>query len=129
MDILTVLDDFRKRISHLETDSVEMHDRMGKVEDKCSGAWKTINEQKTEIRELREDMRQMRTKLESVEIDVKDLKLTNTKNSRLLKVIIALLSVCLVICGAFFIYIWKHDAELARAVLSLGSTIATNVAL
>lgn len=122
MDLLAVIDDMRHRISRLEEDNVSTHDRLGKVEDKCSGAWKTINEQKTEIRDMREEMRQMRNKLDGVEADVKSLKQAQNRNENLLKVIIALLCLCLVICVSFFVYIWRHDAELAKSILALGSS-------
>ena len=60
--------------------------------------------------------------------DVKIVKSQQGGINRKLKILLAVVSVLSVISVGFFVYIWKHDAELAKSILALGSTIAKTVA-
>lgn len=119
MDILTVLDDFRKRISHLENDSVEIHDRMGRVEDKCSGAWKTIAETKDDFRQFKDEVKK---DMNALRDDIKELKAKERQKSILLVILLIVSGFSLLVSIVFFISIWKNDRQTAEALLALGGT-------
>ena len=108
------MDALETRVMNLEQNQIKLFDRMGKVEDKASAAWKMINEVKEDVKELKEDM--------------KEMKLAQIKQGKVLKILCVVMCVLTVIVGGFFVYIWRHDAELAKSILSLGTTIGTLVA-
>lgn len=110
----SIIKDFGARLGKVESDQIRLFDRMGKVEDKASSAWKMINEVKEDVRELKEDM--------------KEMKLAQAKQGKVLKTLCIVMCVLTVIVGGFFVYIWRHDAELAKSILSLGTTIGSLVA-
>ena len=103
------MDSLETRVMQLEQNQIMLFDRMGKVEDKASSAWKTINEVKEDVRELKEDM--------------KEMKVGQSKQNKILKTLCIVMCILTVIVAGFFIYIWKHDAELAKSILTLGTTI------
>ena len=113
--------DLEQRVFALETDIKHLFDRMGKVEDKAASAWNTI-------REVNQRMDKIEERMETVEADVKQIKSEQGSMSRMLKVLIVMMSVIGVICVGFFVYIWRHDAELAKSILTLGTTIGKIVA-
>lgn len=113
--------DLEQRVFTLETDIKHLFDRMGKVEDKSEGAWKTIRETKSEITTLRQEVDELKK-------DVKQMKSEQAGMSKKLTAIMVILSVLGVICLGFFVYIWRHDAELAKSILTLGTTIGSIVA-
>ena len=108
------MDALETRVMNLEQNQIKLFDRMGKVEDKASAAWKMINEVKEDVKELKEDM--------------KEMKLAQAKQGKVLKTLCIVMCVLTVIVGGFFVYIWRHDAELAKSILSLGTTIGSIVA-
>ncbi len=116
--------DLETRVYNNERDIKQLFDRMGKVEDKSSGAWKTIGEQKTELSQVKADVKVLTDKVTSMEVDMKEQKLAMKQQNRMLKVIITLLAVYGVISLGFFIYIWRHDAELAKGIMSFGAGVA-----
>lgn len=105
---------YETRLINAEQDIKRLFDRMGKVEDKASSAWKTINEVKEDVRELKEDM--------------KEMKVGQAKQGKILKTLCVVMCVLVVIVGGFFVYIWRHDTELAKSILTLGTTIGKLVA-
>ena len=113
--------DIEQRVYTLEQDIKTLYDRMGKVEDKAAGAWNTI-------REINGRMDKIEKRMETVEADVKQIKSEQGSMSKKLTAIMVILSVLGVICVGFFVYIWKHDAELAKSILTLGTTIGKIVA-
>lgn len=108
------MDGIETRVFTLEQNVTKLFDRMGKVEDKASAAWKMINDVKEDVKELKEDM--------------KEMKLAQAKQGKVLKILCIVMCILTVIVGGFFIYIWRHDAELAKSILSLGTTIGSLVA-
>lgn len=113
--------DLEQRVFTLETDIKHLFDRMGKVEDKAASAWNTI-------REVNQRMDKIEKRMETVEADVKQIKSEQAGMSKKLTSIVVILSVLGVICIGFFVYIWRHDAELAKSILTLGTTIGKIVA-
>lgn len=123
MDIEAVIHDIQK-------DLITVHDRLGKVEDKAAGAWNTIREINADVSRLREDVKGLRRDLVSLtdrftkmEADVKEQKQTIKTMSVLVKVLIGISVFTSVVSIGFFIYIWRHDAELAKGLLTLGSAV------
>lgn len=114
------LQNHEDRLNKMQGDLQCLFDRMGKVEDKASGAWKTINEVNTKVDNL--DKR-----VQGLEYDVKEVKVSQDKMGKTLKVITVICSITLVISLGFFAYIWKHDAELAKSILALGTSVATHI--
>lgn len=127
MDNDAQLQNIETRLQRLEADSISMHDRMGKVEDKASAAWKTINEVNTKVDKIEEKVNSIDQRMNSFEGDIKGLKVSQAQNSKDLKWIkwLVIFSACISV--AFFIYIWRHDADLAKSILALGSTVATAI--
>lgn len=109
------------RIRDLERNQNTLFDRMGKVEDKTDSAWHTLRETKGEITTLRQEVDELKA-------DVKQMKSEQEGMSKKLTAVIIILSVIGAISVGFFVYIWKHDADLAKSILSLGTTIGTIVA-
>lgn len=120
MDYDLQLQNIETRLQRLEADSFVMHDRMGKVEDKASAAWKTINEVNTKVQNIE-------AKVNTMEKDIKELKVSQSQNGKDLKWIKWLVIFSSAISVLFFVYIWRHDADLAKSILALGSTVATAI--
>ena len=121
MDIERIIENLEQRVQKLEDNQTFLFDRMGKVEDKTDSAWHTLRETKGEIATLKQEV-------EELKADVKQMKSEQASMSRKLTAIMVILSVLGVICLGFFVYIWRHDTELAKSILTLGTTIGTIVA-
>ena len=63
--------DTETRLYNLERDNADIRDRLGKVEDKASSAWKTINE-------MKEDVSDIYDKIEDLASDVSAIKAAQT---------------------------------------------------
>ena len=113
-EIMNIEEDLQQRVFRAEKDITILYDRMGKVEDKASSAWKTINEVKNTVHELVED--------------VKDLKVSQKGINRSVKRLSVLVGVLTVVSIFFFIYIWRHDAELAKSIVTLGTLVGNAIA-
>ena len=112
----------------LQQDVKELFGRMGKVEDKASGAWKTINETHERMKRIEHRMDRVEEKLDSLEVDVKDLKSTQRSITKTLKTLSFLVGVMVVISIGVFVYIWRHDAELAKSIITLGTLVTKGIA-
>jgi len=121
MDTERIIENLEQRVQKLEDNQTSLFDRMGKVEDKTDSAWHTLRETKGEITTLRKEVDELKS-------DVKEMKSEQAGMSKKLTAIMVILSVLGVICVGFFVYIWKHDAELAKSILTLGTTIGKIVA-
>lgn len=122
MDILDYINTLDKRVGRLEESNISLHDRMGKVEDKASSAWKHINE-------VHDRMNRIENKVEGLEKDIKEVKIVQDKSAKTLKGLLVCSAVLCVICASFFLYIWRNDAELAKMVLSFGAQVGTGLAV
>ncbi len=127
--------DLETRMHEVEKNLINVFDRLGKVEDKASGAWKTIAEvnnrmdqMEHRIGKVEEGISHLQDENKVIKEDVKIVKSQQGGINKKLKILIAVVSVLSVISVGFFVYIWKHDAELAKSILALGSTIAKTVA-
>lgn len=127
--------DLEERVHEIEKNQLDIYARLGKVEDKASGAWKTIAEvnnrmdqMEHRIGKVEEGISHLQDENKVIKEDVKIVKSQQGGINRKLKILIAVVSVLSVISVGFFVYIWKHDAELAKSILALGSTIAKTVA-
>ena len=69
-----------------------------------------------------------RNSVKELKEDMKEMKLAQAKQGKVLKTLCIVMCVLTVIVGGFFVYIWRHDAELAKSILSLGTTIGSLVA-
>lgn len=105
-----------ERLQRLEASVESLSLRLGKTEDKASEAWNTI-------REINSRMDKVEKRMETVEADVKQIKSEQASMNKSLKVLIGVVAGLCVIVGGFLVYIWKHDAELAKSILGLGSMI------
>lgn len=105
-----------ERLQRLEASVESLSLRLGKTEDKASGAWNTI-------REINSRMDKVEKRMETVEADVKQIKSEQASMNKSLKVLIGVVAGLCVIVGGFLVYVWKHDAELAKSILGLGSMI------
>ena len=59
--------DIEQRVYNLERDHADFRDRLGKVEDKASAAWKSINETKEDVGDLYD-------KIDELTKDVQEIK-------------------------------------------------------
>ncbi len=116
------------RVYTNERDIKAIYDRLGAVEDKSSGAWRTIAEQRDEMANVKADVRTLTDKVTGMEVDMKEQKISMKEQRRLLKVIVILLVVYGVISVGFFIYIWRHDADLAKSLLTFGTMVGGAIA-
>lgn len=134
MDIDDILKSHETRIQDLEVASRDHAGRIAKVEDKTDSAWHRIRETQQDISrlndkvdELDKNVKDVQKGLVVVNEDVKVMKSQQKSDSLKMKVIILIVSVSLVISIGFFIYIWRHDRELAKELLSFGMTAARTV--
>lgn len=134
MDIDDILKSHETRILDLEVASRDHAGRIAKVEDKTDSAWHRIRETQQDISrlndkvdELDKNVKDVQKGLVVVNEDVKVMKSQQKSDSLKMKVIILIVSVSLVISIGFFIYIWRHDRELAKELLSFGMTAARTV--
>ena len=95
--------DTETRLYNLERDNADIRDRLGKVEDKASSAWKTINEMKEDVSDiydkiddLARDVQTIKSVQDSMEIDVKEIKVKQDGMLQSIK----LLRNCMIIVGA-----------------------------
>ena len=119
--------DIDVRVDRLEQQYTNMVDRISKVEDKSAGAWNTIREINGRMDKLEETVKQIKSEQQSIKEDVKIVKTQQGGINRSLKVLIGVVGFLCVISIGFFVYIWKHDAELAKSILTLGSTVVHSV--
>lgn len=112
--------DIEDRVFALEQNQVKLFDRMGKVEDKASAAWK-------QIIDLNERMDRRMDKLEKevdgIKQDLKEVKVSQNKLNKSIKSLIWVVGGLCVVTVAFLIYMWKHDAELVKNILTLGTAV------
>lgn len=116
--------DIDVRVDRLEVNYTKLVDRLSKVEDKSAGAWNTIREVNGRMDKLEDTVREIKKEQQGIKEDVKIMKQQQSDTNRTLKVLVGVVSVLCVICIGFFVYIWRHDAELAKSILTLGSTVA-----
>ena len=119
------------RVDRLEQQYTAMVDRISKVEDKSAGAWNTIREVngrmdrlEDTVKDIKKEQQDIKKEQQGIKEDVKIMKQQQNDTNKTLKVLVGVVSVLCVICIGFFIYIWRHDAELAKSILTLGSTVA-----
>ena len=127
--------DYEQKLHDFELKLLNVFERLGKVEDKASGAWKTIAEvnnrmdqMEHRIRKVEEGISSLQDENKVIKEDVKIVKVQQNGINKKLKVLIGVVSVLSVISLGFFVYIWRHDAELAKSILSLGTTVVKTVA-
>ena len=124
------------KIANLESQMADVRERLGKVEEKAGSAWHTIREVREDVVNLSKQMDAMKTnvsqiaaKQDSMEGDLKQIKIEQKGINRSLKVLIGVVAFLSVICLGFFVYIWKHDAELAKSILTLGTTVSKAIGI
>jgi len=143
MDTDYILKAHEERIHSLEESSRRHEGLILAAEDKASSAWKTISEVKNEVADLSDKVEELdnnvRTvmttqedanrRLGSVETMTKKINEDNVvaKNRQkvsilILKIILALVVFLAVVNVIFFVYIWNHDRELAKELLSFGAS-------
>lgn len=134
MDINDILKSHETRILDLEVTSRDHEGKIAKLDDKAESAWHRIRETQQDISrlndkvdELDKNVKDVQKGLVVVNEDVKVMKSQQKSDSLKMKVIILIVSVSLVISIGFFIYIWRHDRELAKELLSFGMTAARTV--
>lgn len=121
MEAADIIRAHEERLQRLEQSVESLASRMGKVEDKAASAWNTI-------REVNQRMDKIEKRMETVETDVKQIKSEQASMNKSLKVLIGVVAGLCVIVGGFLVYIWKHDADLAKSILGLGSMIGQIIA-
>ena len=104
--------DIDSRVYQCERDIKDIVDRLGKVEDKASGAWNTI-------REINGRMDKIETKVDSLEVDVKEIKATQNDTNRKLKWIIRGLVVVGVIILTVGVIELKNGSDLPSKVVEV----------
>lgn len=121
MDNNDVIRAHEERLQRLEASIEALSSRMGKTEDKASGAWKSIQDISGRMGKLEERM-------ESLEADMKTVKSEQQSIGKSIRLLIVMVAIMGVISIGFFVYIWRHDADLAKSILTLGTTIGKIVA-
>ena len=123
------------RIQRLEQSVESLCSRMGKVEDKAEGAWKTIRETKEDVGDLYDKVdeldRNMKTMMEKQNVLETDMKIVKSEQAdihKTLKVMTGGLIFLGVITTAFLIFMWRKDAALVKEILSFGALVTSTVA-
>ena len=102
--------DTESRLYNVERDIKNIVDRLGKVEDKASGAWNTI-------REINGRMDKIEAKVETMEKDVKELKIGQDKLHETVKWVVkglALLGAVILVTGIIAL---KNGSEVPEKVV------------
>jgi len=104
--------DLDSRVYTCERDIKDIVDRLGKVEDKASGAWKTIGE-------INSRMDKIETKVDGLEVDVKEIKASQDSTNKKLKWIIRALVVIGVIILTVGVVAIKNGSDIPEKVVEI----------
>lgn len=111
---------FEVRLHEAEKDIKHLYDRMGKVEDKASAAWKQI----IDVNErMDKRMDNLEKEVVGIKQDVKEMKVSQNRLSKSIKALIWVVGALCVVTIGFLVYMWKHDAELVKNILTLGTAV------
>lgn len=148
MDTDFILKSHETRLQDLERDSKRHGELISSAEDKASSAWKMINEVKKEVGDLTDKVDELdnnvrtvmstqadtNTRLAEVESMTRKINEDNVvAKSRqkiailILKIILAVVAFLAVVNIIFFVYIWNHNQELARELLTFGASVVKAV--
>jgi len=143
MDTDYILKSHEERIRSLEESVRSQGMLVSSAEDKASGAWKMITEVKNEVADLSDKVGELDTnvrtvmttqeetskRLTGVETLTKKINEDNViaKNRQKIAILILKIILCVVLFLAvvnviFFVYIWNHNQELAKELLSFGAS-------
>ena len=112
--------DTESRLYTVERDIKEIVDRLGKVEDKASGAWNTI-------REINGRMDKIEAKVETMERDVKELKVGQDKLYTIVKWVVKgtiILGAVILVTGLISL---KNGSEVPEKVVEAILPIVKNI--
>ena len=114
------------RLYNLERDNAEIRDRLGKVEDKASNAWKSINEVKEDVgnlydkvEELDRNVKEVITRQTNMEVDMKTMKADQSDIHDILKKMkkwIAGIALIILVAG---IVAYKKGSDIPGKVVEL----------
>ena len=143
MDTDYILQSHEERIRSLEEASRKHEGLILAAEDKASGAWKTIAKVQDDLGDLYDKVDELDQNVKTImasqsNID-KSLEKVDTMASKinednvvaksqqkvsgfLLKILLILVAILVLFNVIFFVYVWTHDPELAREMLSFGKT-------
>ena len=116
MDSNDVIRAHEERLLRLEKSVESLSLSFGETKYKANGAWKSIQEINGRMEKIEERMK-------SLEADMKTVKSEQQSIGKSVKALIVMVAIIGVISIGFFVYIWRHDADLAKSILSLGTTI------
>ena len=114
------------RLYNLERDNAEIRDRLGKVEDKASNAWKSINEVKEDVgnlydkvEELDRNVKEVISRQTNMEVDMKTIKAEQTETGETLKKMkkwLAGITLVVIVAG---IVMYKKGSDIPAQVVEL----------
>ena len=123
------------RLQRLEASVEAISGRLGKVEDKASSAWKSINDMKEDVgdlydkvEEVEKNMKEMMSKQIAMETDVKIIKSEQAGINKTLKWLTGGVIFLGVIVGAFLFFMYRKDAALVKEILSFGALVSSAIA-
>ena len=141
MDTDYILKSHEERIRSLEESSRKHEGLISAAEDKASSAWKTIVKVQEDVGDIFDKMDEMDKNVKTVMVNQAstDKRMDNmetkmnviyedsvvAKSNRklgllLLKILLGGVAAVLIINIAFLIYMWTHNPELAKEVMSFG---------
>lgn len=124
-----------ERLQRLEASVESLSLRLGKTEDKASGAWNTIRETKEDVGdlydkvdELEKHVKALVTRQATMETDVKIVKSEQAGIAKTLKWLTGGVIFLGIITGAFLFFMYRKDAALVKEILSFGAVVTTAIA-
>ena len=155
MDTDDILKAHEQRILGLEEATRRQEGLIAAAEDKASSAWKSINEVKDDVRKLNGEVEELGRNVKTVmdtqaatdkrigkiETGMENIRQDNAEikqDSKIaksqqkyailfLKIILILLAVLVAINIIFFVYIWHHNSDLAKELLTFGTSVVKKV--
>jgi len=109
--------DDSSRILAIERDIADLRDRMGSVESSAKGAWKTINEVNGRMDKIETEVTALKTTVNSMEKDVKQLKLETSETTKAIKILIKVVAGLCGVVALYFFYSIKSGSDLPEKIV------------
>jgi len=112
-DLYDKIDELDRSVKAIMASQKNMDDRISELEKQIRAVDARISSLEQKFQEMRED--------------VKVVKSKQKVDSILLRVVLALLVFSIAVTFVFFIYIFRHDKDLAKELLTFGMTVTKTI--
>lgn len=112
-DLYDKIDELDRSVKAIMASQKNMDDRISELEKQVREVDRRISKLEEQFQEMREDMKIVKSK--------------QKVDSVILRVVLALLVFSVAVTIVFFIYIFRHDRELAKELLTFGATAVKTI--